>query len=155
MARGTYSQSKRQRESDKAKKKREKAERRDYRREQGPEELEITTAAEASGYAPTPTEAMRAMEERARQPRAAATVPCRLFVGGLNWDTTEEVLKEAFSKIGKVIDVAILTDRSTGKSRGFGFVTFENRKDGARAVQTLDGMELDGRDIAVNVATDR
>ena len=49
----------------------------------------------------------------------------------------------------------ILTDRDTGRSRGFGFVTLDNRKDAARAVDKLDGIELDGRNIVVNVATER
>ena len=155
MARGTYSQGKRQREADKAKKKRDKADKREYRREQGPEEAEIITQAEAVGYAPSPMEAMRTMEERARMPRPAATVPSRLFVGGLNWDTTLEVLRGVFSEFGTITDATILTDRATGRSRGFGFVTFENRKDGARAVEQLDGTELEGRTIVVNVATDR
>ena len=95
------------------------------------------------------------MEERAKAPRAAATVPCRLFVGSLNWDTTVEALREVFSKFGTISDATILTDRGTGRSRGFGFVTFEDRKDGARAVEQLHGYELDGHRIVVNVATDR
>ena len=49
----------------------------------------------------------------------------------------------------------ILTDRGTGRSRGFGFVTLQNRKDAARAVEQLNGAELDGRNIIVNVATER
>ncbi|MFO8071202.1 MAG: hypothetical protein R6V85_04930 [Polyangia bacterium] len=155
MARGSYSQGKRQREADKARKKREKAERRAQRREREPAEDEIISAEEAAGYAPTPAEAMIAMQERAQRPRPAASVPCRLFVGGLSWDTTQEVLVEVFSQFGAIADAVILTDRSTGRSRGFGFVTFKNRKDGARAVEQLDGTELDGRTIAVNVATER
>ena len=93
------------------------------RREQGPDEVEIITQAEAVGYAPSPMEAMRNMEERARAPRAASTVPCRLFVGGLDWNTTVEVLRGVFSEFGAITDAAILTDRATGRSRGFGFVT--------------------------------
>jgi hypothetical protein len=150
-----FFQEKRQRESDKARKKREKAARREQRREQGPDRFEVIAVEEVVGRLPTTTEAMLAMAERARAPRAAAGVPCRLFVGGLSWDTTEDELREVFSKFGTITDLAILTDHSTGRSRGFGFVTFENRKDGARAVEHLDGFELDGRSIVVNVATER
>ncbi len=155
MARGTYSQSKRQREADKARKKRDKAERREQRREEGPGEVEIISAAEAVGYVPTTREAMQAIEERANLPRAAAKVPCRLFVGSISGDTTLEELRGVFSEFGNIIDAVILTDRSTGRSRGFGFVTFENRKDAARAVEQLNGAELDGRNIVVNIATDK
>ena len=155
MARGTYSQGKRQREAEKARKKREKAERRAQRREQGPGEIEIVTQEDIVGDVPTPSEAMRAMEERANAPRQAATVPCRLFVGGLSWDTSEEKLRSVFEEFGTITDSVILTDRDTGRSRGFGFITLENRKDAARAVDQLDGVELDGRNIVVNVATER
>ncbi len=155
MARGTYSQSKRQREADKAKKKRDKAERREQRREDGPSKPEIVRAEDVVGHVPTTSEAMRAIEERANAPRAAAGVPCRLFVGGLNWDTTLEVLRSVFGEFGNISDAVILTDRGTGRSRGFGFVTLENRKDAARAVEQLDGSELDGRNIVVNIASDK
>jgi hypothetical protein len=153
MARGSYSQGKRQREADKARKKKAKAERREQRREQGPAEVEVVSAAEMVGHVPTSNEAMRAIEERARAPRAAATVPCRLFVGGLSWDTTEDLLRSVFKEFGTISDLAILTDQGTGRSRGFGFVTFANRRDAARAVEQLNDSELDGRTIVVNVAT--
>ncbi len=155
MNRGAYSQSKRQREAEKARKKRDKAERREQRREQGPDDFELVSAEEITGRLPSSEEAMQAIEERARMPREAVTVPCRLFVGGLSWDTTETVLRELFSQFGHITDAVILTDRGTGKSRGFGFVTFGNRKDGAKAVEDLNGYELDGRNIVVNVATER
>lgn len=96
-----------------------------------------------------------AMEERAKRPRPAATIPSRLFVGSLSWDTTEEALNNLFSQCGEVTDVVILSDRNTGRSRGFGFVTFSDRKDGTRAIEQLDGWELDGRNIVVRVATGR
>jgi len=107
------------------------------------------------GNLPTSSEAMRAIEERATAPRAAAGIPCRLFVGGISWDTTLETLRGVFEEFGAITDAVILTDRGTGQSRGFGFVTFQNRKDAARAVEQLDGFELDGRNIIVNVATEK
>ncbi len=95
------------------------------------------------------------IEERARAPRAAATVPCKLFVGDLSYNTSEASLHELFSQFGTLAEAVIVTDRNTNRSRGFGFVTFENRKDGVKAVEQLDGYELDGRNIVVNVATTR
>jgi RNA recognition motif-containing protein len=155
MSRNTYYQGKQQRDSDKARKKRDKAMRREQRREQGPAELEVVAAEDIVGNLPTTSEALLAIEERARAPRVAATVPCRLFVGSLNWETTEDGLRQVFSKFGTITDMAIVTDRTTGRSRGFGFVTFEDRKDGAQAVEKLHGYELDGHRIVVNVATKR
>jgi RNA recognition motif-containing protein len=155
MSRSTYSQGRQQRDSDKARKKRDKEKRREQRREQGPEEFEVIAAEDIVGNLPTTTEALLAMEERARSPRAAATVPCRLFVGSLDLDTTVDELRQVFSKFGTITDTAILTDRNTGRSRGFGFVTFEDRKDGAQAVAQLNGFELNGHRIVVNVATER
>jgi hypothetical protein len=155
MARSNYTQGKRQREADKARKKRDKASRRDQRREEGPAVIEVVMAEDIVGNLPTPSEAMRAMEERARAPRSAAALPCRLFVGGLNWDTTVDTLRGAFEQFGKVSEAVILMDRGTGRSRGFGFVTLQNRKDAPRTVEQLDGSELDGRTIVVNVATER
>ena len=60
-----------------------------------------------------------------------------------------------FGKFGKVTDAVVVSDRDTGKSRGFGFVVMEDRKDAAKAIQELDGSELDGREIVVNLATER
>jgi len=155
MSRNAYSQGKRQREAEKARKKREKAERRAERREQGPAAAEIVSAAEIVGRLPTSREALWMMEERARAPRAATTVPCRLFVGSLSRDTTAERLRAVFSEFGTVTDAVIVTDRGSGQSRGFGFVSFESRRDATRAVARLDGAEIDGREIEVNVATER
>ena len=155
MARNSYSQGKRQREADKARKKRAKAERRAERRELGPAADEIVFAEDIVGNLPTTNEALAAMEQRASAPRPAAGVPCRLFVGGLSWDTTEETLRRVFEEFGTVTDAVIMNDRSTGRSRGFGFVTFGSRKDASRAVEQLNGADLDGREIVVNVATAR
>jgi RNA recognition motif-containing protein len=155
MARGSYSAGKRQREADKARKKRDKAERRSQRRVNGPSEDMLTTVEEMMGDLPTIDEAMEAMQQRAQAPRRAASIPCRLFVGSLSWNTTEDSLKEAFGQFGPVSDVVIVNDRDTGRSRGFGFVTMENRKDAVKAMDELNDAELDGREIVVNVATER
>jgi len=155
MSRNAYSQGKRQREAEKARKKKEKAERRAERREQGPAEAEIVSVDEIVGQVPTTGEAMRNMEERARAPREPSKVPCRLFVGSLSYDTTTEKLRDVFSEFGTVIDAAVVMDRGTGQSRGFGFVTFDSHRDAAKAVSNIHGAEIDGRDVVVKVAEER
>jgi hypothetical protein len=79
----------------------------------------------------------------------------KLFVGGLSWNTTDEGLKEAFSRFGAVTEAKVVTDRETGRSRGFGFVTYQEATDGAAAQQAMDGASLDGRSIRVNAAEDK
>lgn len=79
----------------------------------------------------------------------------KLFVGSLAWGTTDESLREAFEAFGAVADAKVITDRETGRSRGFGFVTFEQAEDADAAVDAMNGAELDGRNIAVNEAQDR
>ena len=154
MSRGNYSMGKRQRESAKARKKKEKAERRARKREQGPDEIEIVSQDDIVGDLPTIEQAMAAIENPDRD-RSPAGIPCRLFVGSLSWDTTSESLRDAFQKFGPVADCVIVTDRDTGRSRGFGFVTMADRKDAQKAIQELDDQELDGRRIVVNIATER
>lgn len=79
----------------------------------------------------------------------------KLFVGGLAWGTEEEGLRSAFEEFGKVREAKVITDRETGRSRGFGFVTFESEADAKAAQQGMDGANLDGRSIRVNEAEDR
>lgn len=76
----------------------------------------------------------------------------RLFVGGLSWNTTTEGLREAFEAFGAVSDAVVITDRDTGRSRGFGFVTYDSDGDATRAMEEMEGSELDGRTIRVNEA---
>ncbi len=79
----------------------------------------------------------------------------KLFVGGVSWGTTDEGLREAFERFGEVAEAKIITDRETGRSRGFGFVTFNNDDDADNAVKEMDGATLDGRPIKVNEARER
>ncbi|CAN4109359.1 unnamed protein product [Withania somnifera] len=79
----------------------------------------------------------------------------KLFVGGISWNTNDTTLQEAFSKYGEVIEARVIYDRESGRSRGFGFVTFSGSDDASAAIQALDGQELDGRRIRVNIANDR
>jgi cold-inducible RNA-binding protein len=79
----------------------------------------------------------------------------KLFVGGLSWNTSEDGLKTAFTRFGSISEVKIITDRETGRSRGFGFVTFEQGDEAMNAVGEMDGTELDGRTIKVSEAQER
>ena len=79
----------------------------------------------------------------------------KLFVGGLSWNTDESLLSGAFEKFGIVEEAKIITDRETGRSRGFGFVTFDNADSADTAISQMDGTELDGRRIKVSHAQER
>jgi RNA recognition motif-containing protein len=79
----------------------------------------------------------------------------KLFVGGLSWNTTDDGLMEAFAQFGNVTEAQVVTDRDTGRSRGFGFVTFENPNEADEAIKQMDGQSLDGRTINVNEARAR
>ncbi|MCU6131988.1 RNA-binding protein [Clostridioides difficile] len=79
----------------------------------------------------------------------------RCFVGGLAWATDDQSLQNAFSKYGDVIDSKIITDRETGRSRGFGFVTFASDEAMRQAIEAMNGQDLDGRNITVNEAQSR
>ena len=79
----------------------------------------------------------------------------KLFIGGLAWATTDAALREAFERFGDVTEAKVITDRDTGRSRGFGFVTFANDDQADQAKTELDGSELDGRTIRVDHAMER
>lgn len=78
-----------------------------------------------------------------------------LFVGSLAYATTDDSLKAFFETIGEVERAKVATDRDTGRSRGFGFVTYVNADDNQKAVDELNGKELDGRAINVSLARPR
>ncbi|KAL9141575.1 hypothetical protein ABFS82_14G114200 [Erythranthe guttata] len=84
-----------------------------------------------------------------------ADVEFRCFVGGLAWATTDQSLEHAFSQFGEVIESKIINDRETGRSRGFGFVTFKDERSMREAIEGMNGQELDGRNITVNEAQSR
>jgi cold-inducible RNA-binding protein len=77
----------------------------------------------------------------------------KLFVGGLNFETDNAGLRRGFESFGEIDDVAVISDRETGRSRGFGFVTFREESDGKKAMAAVDGQMLDGRTVRVNEAT--
>ena len=79
----------------------------------------------------------------------------KLYVGGLSWDTNDQGLRAAFEQFGEVSDAVVISDRDTGRSRGFGFVTFDEDDAAMEAISKLDGTALDGRNIKVNEAHDK
>ena len=79
----------------------------------------------------------------------------KVFIGSLSWNVREPELEEVFSKIGAIEDVKVITDRESGRSRGFAFVTFADPNDAQKAVDELDGTEIDGRQIVVKIARDK
>ena len=79
----------------------------------------------------------------------------KLFVGGLSWDTGDDALLQAFEQFGDVEEAKVINDRETGRSRGFGFVTITDDDAGMKAMESMNGTELDGRTITVNEAVER
>lgn len=79
----------------------------------------------------------------------------RLFVGGLSWGTTDEGLKKAFESYCEITEAKVITERDSGRSRGFGFVTFARDEDAKIAVSKMHGTSLDGRAITVNEAQEK
>jgi RNA recognition motif-containing protein len=79
----------------------------------------------------------------------------KLFVGSLSWNTDDHGLREAFAPFGEITEAKVITDRDSGRSRGFGFVTFEDEEAADKAISAMNNTELDGRAIRVDVAQDR
>jgi cold-inducible RNA-binding protein len=79
----------------------------------------------------------------------------KLFVGSLSWGTNEDSLREAFAAYGDIVDAKVIVDRETGRSRGFGFVTFGSEEEAQSALDSLNGSSLDGRTIRVDFAQER
>ena len=80
---------------------------------------------------------------------------CKLFVGGLSWETTDESLRAKFEEFGSVEDAVVLKFRDTGRSRGFGFVTFQNTEEAEAAIEAMNEKDFEGRTIRVDKAGDR
>ncbi|CAI9304302.1 unnamed protein product [Lactuca saligna] len=79
-------------------------------------------------------------------------VEYRCFIGGLSWSTSDRALKDAFSKFGHLLDAKVVVDKESGRSRGFGFVTFDEKQAMEDAIEAMNGMDLDGRNITVDKA---
>lgn len=79
----------------------------------------------------------------------------KIYVGNLNYATTEDSLRELFGQFGGVSSVAVIMDRATGRAKGFGFVEMESDEAAQAAVQKLDGQEYEGRKLRVNEAQEK
>ena len=79
----------------------------------------------------------------------------KLFVGGLSWDATEDDLRDLFKETGSVTDAVIVSDRETGRSRGFGFVTMSSDEEAKAGVEKFNDFEFQGRNLTVNEARPR
>lgn len=79
----------------------------------------------------------------------------RLYVGNLSYSTTDERLRESFSQHGEVVSAELILDRTTGQSRGFGFVEMASAAEATRAIEAMHGADLDGRALVVNEARER
>lgn len=152
---GYYSAGKRAREVEQADKRRAKEDKRRRKRDAGPAAPQITTREEMNRNVPSPEAAMRNIERRAAGVKGTSGPPCRLYVGGLSFDTTGETLRATLATFGVVSDAVVVQDRTTGMSRGFGFVTMASRKDAAKAIEALNDTELEGRNIVVKAASER
>ncbi|GLT52366.1 hypothetical protein SLA2020_257140 [Shorea laevis] len=87
--------------------------------------------------------------------RPMSTSTTRLFIGGLSYETDNQSFREAFSNFGDVTDARVITDRESGRSRGFGFVNFASGESASNALSSMDGQELNGRNIRVSFANER
>ena len=76
----------------------------------------------------------------------------KLYVGSLSYDVDDAALREAFSEFGTVVSADVITDRDTGRSKGFGFVEMSSDQEAKAAIEAMDGKELEGRPIKVNEA---
>lgn len=76
----------------------------------------------------------------------------KLYVGSLSYNTNEDALKELFSQAGTVVSASVITDKMSGRSKGFGFVEMSSDEEAKKAIETLNGKELDGRNIVVDEA---
>jgi cold-inducible RNA-binding protein len=79
----------------------------------------------------------------------------RLYVGNLSFHTTEDTLQSTFASCGDVVEVKLILDRDTGRSRGFAFVEMATPEAARKAIETLDGTDLDGRTLRVNEAQEK
>jgi len=84
-----------------------------------------------------------------------SSAPNKIYCGNLSWNTTDDTLRQAFSAFGNIVDVIVMKEPGTGRSRGFGFVTFGSQAEADTAIAAMNDQELDGRRLRVNVANQR
>jgi RNA recognition motif-containing protein len=90
-----------------------------------------------------------------RQRREKRHTTVKLFIGGLSWSTSEDSLRAAFAEFGDVTEAIVVLDRETGRSRGFGFVTYSSDSSAQEAIERMNGSTLEGRTLVVNEARER
>jgi len=147
---------KRAREDKRDEKQREKDRRRRDKQRNGPSSgPEIITVAEIVGNMRSIEEVMASLQGGKNVQRSAPPIPSKLFVGSLSDVTTNSTLRAHFEPHGAIVEAVVITDRGTGATRNFGFVTMADRKDAAGVISALHHSELDGNRIVVNVATER
>lgn len=78
--------------------------------------------------------------------------PKKLFIGNLPWSATQEQISELFAPHGEVVDVKLIVDRATGRSKGIAFVEYATEEEAQKAIEAMHGFEMDGRALTVNVA---
>ncbi|GJP59552.1 hypothetical protein CLOP_g12544 [Closterium sp. NIES-67] len=95
-----------------------------------------------------------ARNERPRgdRPRFGGNQGNKIYVGNLSWGMDDGSLEDLFAEFGKVLEAKVVLDRDTGRSRGFGFVTLSSDSEVQEAISNLDGADVDGRQLRVNVA---
>jgi hypothetical protein len=151
-----FSGGKRNREASRALKKTQKEERLRRNRELRARGIDPDLPDSPSGPAALPEVKLEdVVISVAPRPRNADHGPTKLFVGGIGSGTTSADLRVFFSRFGELVDAAVIVNRSTGQSRGFGFVSFRSSTDANQAIAGTDGVELDGHPIRVNRAETR
>jgi hypothetical protein len=152
MNRG-FSGGKRNREANRDLKKKEKEERLRRNRELRARGLDPDLNEMAEPVAPLPEVKLEDIVIGVpSQPRREDFGPVKLFVGGLSSETTSADLRAAFGKLGELVDAAVVVERGSNQSRGFGFVTYATSAAADAAIKQMNGAELDGRTLRVNRA---
>jgi RNA recognition motif-containing protein len=147
---------KRAREAQRDEKAREKNLRRREKRHLGSAEPELVTADQIAGNLRSIEDVMSSLfAGKNTVERSAAPIPTKLFVGSLSDETSNASLRAHFAPHAEIAEAVVITDRATGASRNFGFVTVADRKDAPGVIDALHHSELDGARIVVNVATER
>ena len=95
------------------------------------------------------------LESKRQSEKKASQMSSKLFVGNLSFNTTENDLQDAFAAHGTVLETNLMMDRATGRPRGFGFVTMGSPEEAQKAIDALNGKDLGGRALTVNVAKPR
>ncbi len=101
------------------------------------------------------TQIPRGVSPRRFDASEGSNMSSNLYVGNLSFNTTTADLEALFARHGKVAKAQVITDRDTGRSRGFGFVEMGSSEDARAAIEALNGRSVDGRDLTVNVAKQR